>query len=68
MSTRRCEPEQIVNLLRQVEVEIANGKARPQVAREAGINAQGGQAYGALRETSRGGFSSPPGGRRPPLA
>jgi len=68
MSAKRYKPEQIVNLLRQVEVEIANGKARPQVAREAGINAQGGQARGARQETSRGGFSYPPGGRRPPLA
>jgi len=26
MSTKRFSPEQIVNLLRQIEVEIANGK------------------------------------------
>jgi len=26
MSTKRYKPEQIVNLLRQIEVEIANGK------------------------------------------
>jgi transposase-like protein len=40
MSTRRHKPEQIVNLLRQIEVEIANGKKTPQAAREAGINVQ----------------------------
>ena len=37
MSTKRYEPEQIVNLLRQVEVVIANGKTTPQTAREVGI-------------------------------
>ena len=26
MSTKRYKPEQVVNLLRQIEVEIANGK------------------------------------------
>ena len=40
MSTKRYKPEQIVNLLRQVEVEIANGKTTPQAAREVGITEQ----------------------------
>lgn len=40
MSTKRYKPEQIVNLLRQVEVAIANGKPTPQAAREAGITEQ----------------------------
>ena len=40
MSTKRCRPEQIVNLLRQVEVAIANGKTTPQASREAGITEQ----------------------------
>jgi len=40
MPTKRFKPEQIVNLLRQMEVEIANGKTTPQVAREAGITEQ----------------------------
>jgi transposase-like protein len=40
MSTKRYKPEQIVNLLRQMEVEIANGKTTPQAAREAGITEQ----------------------------
>ena len=40
MSTKRYKPEQIVNLLRKIEVEIANGKATPQAAREVGITEQ----------------------------
>jgi putative transposase len=40
MPTKRYKPEQIVNLLRQVEVAIANGKTTPQAAREAGITEQ----------------------------
>ena len=40
MSTKRYKPEQIVNLLRQIEVEIANGKTTPQACRDAGITAQ----------------------------
>jgi len=40
MSIKRYKPEQIVNLLRQVEVAIANGKTAPQAAREAGITEQ----------------------------
>jgi len=30
-------PEQVVNLLRQIEVAIANGKTTPQACKEAGI-------------------------------
>ncbi len=40
MSKERYKPEQIVNLLRQVEVAIASGKTTPQAAREAGITDQ----------------------------
>ena len=40
MSTKKYKPEQIVNLLRQIEVEIANGKTTPQVYRDAQITAQ----------------------------
>ena len=29
MSTKRYEPEQVVNIPRQIEVEIANGKTTP---------------------------------------
>ena len=40
MSTKRFKPEQIVNLLRQIEVEVANGKTTPQACRDAEITAQ----------------------------
>jgi transposase-like protein len=40
MSTKRYKPEQIVNLLRQIEVVIANGKTTPQAGRDAEITAQ----------------------------
>ena len=40
MPTKRYKPEQIVNLLRQVEVEIANGKTTPQACRDAEITVQ----------------------------
>ena len=40
MPTKRYKAEQIVNLLRQVEVEIANGKTTPQACRDAEITAQ----------------------------
>ena len=40
MSTKKYKPEQIVNLLRQVEVEIANGKTTPQACRDAEITTQ----------------------------
>jgi putative transposase len=37
---RRYKSEQIVNLLRQIEVEIANGKTIPQACKEAEITVQ----------------------------
>ena len=40
MSTKRYKPEQIVNLLREIEVAVGNGKTTPQAAREAGITEQ----------------------------
>jgi putative transposase len=40
MSTKRFKPEQIVNLLRQIEVAIANGKTTPQACRDAAITVQ----------------------------
>jgi transposase-like protein len=40
MSTKRYKPEQIVNLLRQIEVAIANGKTTPQACRDAEIAVQ----------------------------
>ena len=40
MSIRRYKPEEIVTLLRQIEVGIANGKTAPQACKEAEINTQ----------------------------
>ena len=40
MPIKRYKPEQIVNLLRGIEVEMANGKKTPEAVREAGINVQ----------------------------
>ena len=40
MPMKRFKPEQIVNLLRQIEVEVANGKTTPQACRDAEITAQ----------------------------
>ena len=37
MPTKRYKTEQIVTLLRQIEVEIANGKTTPQAGMEAQI-------------------------------
>ena len=40
MPTKRYKPEQVVKLLRQIEVEMANGKTTPQACRDAEITAQ----------------------------
>ena len=40
MPMKRYKPEQIANLLRQIEVEIANGKTTPQACKEAEITQQ----------------------------
>ena len=40
MPTKKYKPEQIVNLLRQIEVATANGKTTPQACQEAGITDQ----------------------------
>jgi putative transposase len=37
---KRYKPEQVVNLLRQIEVGIANGKTTPQACKEAEITQQ----------------------------
>jgi hypothetical protein len=37
---KKYKPEQIVTLLRQIEVEIANGKTTPQACKETQITAQ----------------------------
>jgi len=40
MPMKKYKPEQIVTLLRQIEVEVANGKTTPQACRDAGITPQ----------------------------
>jgi putative transposase len=40
MPMRKHRPEQIVTLLRQIEVALANGKSTPQACKEAEITAQ----------------------------
>ena len=40
MPMKRYEPEQIVTLLPQIEMEIANGKTTPQACKEAEITPQ----------------------------
>ena len=40
MPMTRYKPEQIVTLLRQIEVAIANGKTTPQACKEAQVTAQ----------------------------
>ncbi len=41
MSNQKYKPEQIVTVLRQIDVQIANGKTAPQACKEAGIHTQG---------------------------
>ena len=40
MAQKKHKPEQIVTILRQIEVEVANGKSTPQACRDAGITDQ----------------------------
>jgi putative transposase len=40
MPIKRFKPEQIVTLLRQIEVEIANGKTTPQACKDAAVTQQ----------------------------
>ena len=40
MPMKRYKPEQIVTMLRQIEVSIANGKTTPQACKEAEITIQ----------------------------
>ena len=37
---KRYKPEQIVTVLRQIEVAVASGKSTPQACKEAGIHTQ----------------------------
>jgi len=53
MPMQRYKPEQIVTMLRQMEVAVANGKTTPQACKEAGITVQtyyrGRKEYGGLK-------------------
>jgi transposase-like protein len=53
MPQKKYKPEQVVTLLRQIEVEVANGKSTPQACRDAGITDQTyyrwRREYGGLR-------------------
>lgn len=40
MPMQKYKPEQIVTILRQMEVEVATGKSTPQACKEAGITPQ----------------------------
>ena len=40
MANKRYKPEQVVTLLRQIEVELANGKSTLQACKEAEITVQ----------------------------
>ena len=40
MSIKKYKPEQIVAVLRQIEVQMANGKTTPQACRDAQITVQ----------------------------
>ncbi len=40
MPTGNYKPEQIVTILRQIEVQMANGKTTPQACRDAQITVQ----------------------------
>ena len=40
MSIKKYKPEQIVTILRQIEVQLANGKSAPQACKEAEIHTQ----------------------------
>jgi len=48
---KKHTPEQIVSLLRQIEVGVANGKTTPIACREGGITEQ---TYYRLRSSSTG--------------
>ncbi len=53
MSIKKYKAEQIVTVLRQIEVQMANGKTAPQACQEAGIHtptySRWRKEYGSLR-------------------
>jgi putative transposase len=53
MPIKRYKPEQIVTMLRQIEVSIANGKTTPQACKEAEITVQTYSAGGRWERSLR---------------
>ncbi len=49
MPMQRYKPEQIVTMLRQIEVSIANGKTTPQACKEAALTVRWRKEYGGLK-------------------
>jgi len=53
MAKKRVKPEQMVTLLRQIEVAVANGKTTPHACKEAEVaeqtDSRGRKAYGGLK-------------------
>lgn len=53
MAKKRMKPEQVVTLLRQIEVAVANGKTTPQACKDAEVTEQTyyrwRKEYGGLR-------------------
>lgn len=41
MPMQRYKPEQIVTVIRRIEVAVGNGKSTPRACKEAGITVQG---------------------------
>ncbi|GGH17663.1 hypothetical protein GCM10011586_40270 [Silvibacterium dinghuense] len=60
MARKRHTPEQVVNLLRQVEVGIANGKTTVLACKEASITEQRyyrwRREYGVVKDIAEGNF------------
>jgi putative transposase len=54
MPMKRYKPEQIVALLRQIEVEIATGKTTPQACKEAEITQQTYYRWGKIECSASG--------------
>jgi hypothetical protein len=63
MPVKRYKPERIVNLLRQAEVEIANGETTPQACNAAEITVH---TYYRWRKSEEQGFSFPDPNRKIP--
>src|ERR1051325_11404593 len=54
MAMQRYKPEQILTMLRQIEVGIANGKTTPQACKEAAITVQTFYRWQGIRRFENG--------------